>query len=133
MNATPLVVGIGSNTTDREFRVQQAIEALCGNFTDAHVSDVYESPAFNGKDDPYMNAVFAGMTTLDMDSVIAWLKELEKNAGRTEISSIEGHVKLDLDLVLWDRRIIRPADFDRPYFNVGYRQLLASGAFQYDV
>ena len=133
MNTTPLVVGIGSNTTDREFRVQQAIEALCGKFTDAHVSDVYESPAFNGKDDPYMNAVFAGMTTLDLDSAIAWLKELEKNSGRNQIDSIEGHVALDLDLVLWDRRIIRPTDFDRPYFNVGYRQLLAAGAFQYDV
>ncbi len=133
MNSTPLVIGIGSNTTDRQFRVEKALEALCGKFTKASMSDIYESPAFNGKDDPYVNAVFSGFTNMSIDDVKAWLKETEKEAGRDQIETFEGHVVLDLDLVIWDRRIIRPTDFDRPYFNVGYRQLLAAGAFQYDI
>lgn len=133
MNSTPLVVGIGSNTPDREFRVQQAIEALGNRLTNVKVSDVYESDAINGKDAVYCNAVLAATTTLSMGDTIDLLKELEQEAGRTAIDSIEGVVVLDLDLVIWDRRIVRPSDFDRPYFNRGYRQLLASGAFQYHV
>lgn len=133
MNQTPLVIGIGSNTSDRQFQIEKAIEALLTKFEQGQVSDVYESEAVNGKDAPYLNAVFAGITTLDMDATIKWLKETERNAGRTEIDSIEGKISLDLDLVIWDRRIIRPKDFDRHYFNIGYRQLLATGAFQYEV
>nr|MBD5376576.1 2-amino-4-hydroxy-6-hydroxymethyldihydropteridine diphosphokinase [Bacteroides sp.] len=133
MNKTALVVGIGSNTTDREFRMQSAIEALCGKFTDANVSAVYETQAVNGHDAPYFNAVFSGMTTMTMEDVIVWLKEQERLAGRNELENIEGQVHLDLDLVIWDGRIVRPADFDRTYFNIGYRQLLAEGAFQYNV
>lgn len=133
MIETSLVIGIGSNVTDREFKVTKAIEALCGAFRKANVSAVYESAPFSGQGEQYVNAVFAGVTNMSMTDVIEFLKQTEAEAGRNSISSLEGQVELDLDLVIWDGRIVRPKDFERPYFNVGYRQLLADGAFQYNV
>lgn len=129
---TPVIIGIGSNVTDREFKVTKAIETLCGVFKKAAVSSVYESAPFSGTGDPYMNAVFAGVTNMSMADVTDLLKQTEVEAGRDAISRIEGRVELDLDLVVWDGRIVRPKDFARPYFNVGYRELLAEGAFQYN-
>jgi hypothetical protein len=41
-----------------------------------------------------------------------------------------GQVSIDLDLVIFDSRILRPKDFERHYFNIGYRELLANGSFQ---
>lgn len=132
MIETSLVVGIGSNVADRENKVTRAIEALRGAFRRVNVSDVYESAPFSGQGDPYTNAVFAGITTMSMSDVIEFLKQTEADAGRNSASSREGQVELDLDLVIWDGRIVRPKDFERLYFNVGYRQLLANGVFQYN-
>lgn len=133
MIETPLVVGIGSNVTDREFKVRKAIETLCTMFRKANVSAVYESAPFSGQGEPYMNAVFSGVTNMSMADVTEFLKQTEADAGRDSIASLEGRVELDLDLVIWDGRIVRPKDFERLYFNIGYRQLLADGAFQYSV
>lgn len=124
------VISAGSNTTDREFRVQQAIEFLLSNLTHASASSVYESPAHNGKDAPYFNAVVVGVTDLSLDDFKAKLKQYEADSGRDEITRIEGIVPIDLDIVMWDGRIIRENDFERPYFNRGYRELLTAGAFE---
>ena len=70
---------------------------------------------------------------MSMADVTEFLKQTESEAGRDSISDLEGRVELDLDLVIWDGRIVRPKDFERLYFNIGYRQLLADGAFQYSV
>ncbi len=125
------VISIGSNAEDRGFRVQQAIEFLMGHFTGVSVSDVYGTEAWNQPGAPgYFNAVFVGRTTADENSVIALLKGYEQEQGRTMTAEANGIVTIDLDLVMWDGRILRGNDFERPYFNVGYRQLLADGAFE---
>ena len=133
MIESSLVVGIGSNVIDQEYKVQQAIEALCSMFKRAKFSDAYKSPPLSGVGDHYTNAVFAGVTSMSMADVTDFLKQTEVDAGRDAVSRAEGRVDIDLDLVIWDGRIVRPKDFGRIYFNIGYRQLLADGAFQYNV
>ncbi|MDE6556548.1 MAG: hypothetical protein K2K55_06245, partial [Duncaniella sp.] len=61
---------------------------------------------------------------------IECLKEFEAGQGRTHAETQDGIIPIDLDLVIWDFTIKRPKDFERHYFNRGYAQLLASGAFQ---
>ncbi len=127
---TPCTIGLGSNTEDREFQITQAIEHLCGYFHRCAVSSVYESEAFNGVDKPYYNAVLHGYTNHSYDDVIKFLKAWEEECGRTQLQNMEGNIVIDLDLVIWDSRIKRPRNFERHYFNKGYRELLAKGAFQ---
>ncbi len=123
-------IGLGSNTDDRKYQIERAIEHLCGYFDKCTVSSVYELEAFNGKDKPYLNTVMHGQTRHDYESVIRFLKKWEAECGRTQTESVEGIISIDLDLVIWDGQIKRPRDFERIYFNKGYRELLAQGAYE---
>ncbi|MDE6860799.1 MAG: 2-amino-4-hydroxy-6-hydroxymethyldihydropteridine diphosphokinase [Duncaniella sp.] len=127
----PCTIGLGSNTDDREYQITQAVEHLMGMLGHCSVSSVYESPAFNGKDKPYLNAVVHGYSSKCYEDVINDLKRWEADHGRTQVATFEGIIPIDLDLVIWDSRIKRPKDFERHYFNQGYRELLAKGAFQF--
>lgn len=124
------VISVGSNSTDREWQIEKAVEFLLSRLADASASSVYETQAFNGKDAPYFNAVVVGTTDMSLDELTKLLKQHEVEAGRDDMARIEGIVPIDLDIVMWDGRIIRNDDFERPYFNRGYRELLAQGAFE---
>lgn len=129
-NENSCTIGLGSNTPDREYQISQAIEHICGYLNKCAVSSVYESEAFNGKDAPYMNAVIHGYTAHDHESVVKFLKDWESQCGRTRTDTFEGIIPIDLDLVIWNEHIKRPKDFERHYFNRGYRELLAQGAYE---
>ncbi|MCH5346367.1 MAG: 2-amino-4-hydroxy-6-hydroxymethyldihydropteridine diphosphokinase [Muribaculaceae bacterium] len=131
MKHTVVVISVGSNSEDRNFRVSKAIEFLLGNLTAASVSSVYESESFSKNDrSPFTNAVVVGQTLVNQEEMITLLKEQEALAGRDAVTRAEGIVPLDLDIVIWGGRIVRNDDFERPYFNIGYRELLAKGAFE---
>lgn len=126
------IIGVGSNVVDREAFVEAAIEALMSKFIHVSASEVYESDEFGNPDGAakYCNAVVAGRTELSCEELEKWLKNYEKEQGRTEITDIEHKIFIDLDLVVWNSRILRPTDFERAYFNIGYRYLLAGGALE---
>ncbi len=130
MTNYPCTIGLGSNTPDREERINEALGFLEKLLADVHRSSVYESPAFNGVDDPYLNAVVHGHTALEPEKLIDRLKEYEADHGRVNKDTEPGgKVTIDLDLVIYNYRILRQDDFQRHYFNRGYRELLADGAF----
>ncbi|MDE6079195.1 MAG: 2-amino-4-hydroxy-6-hydroxymethyldihydropteridine diphosphokinase [Duncaniella sp.] len=127
---TPCTIGLGSNTPDKAERIEHALNFLKELLSDCSASDVYESEAFNGVDAPYMNAVVHGHSPLSYEKTLACLKDYEEQQGRRKEEAEGGVVSIDLDLVIWDFHIKRPKDFERHYFNHGYAQLLAHGAFQ---
>lgn len=121
---------LGSNTPDRANQINEAIDHVCGYLSGCAVSSVYESEAYNGKDAPYLNAVIHGHSPVGSAALVKFLKDWETRQGRNKTSAEDGVVPIDLDLVIFDSRILRPKDFERHYFNQGYRELLANGAFQ---
>lgn len=130
MITNPCTIGLGSNTGDREKQINEALDFLRHLLADVKVSEVYESAAFNGVDAPYLNAVVHGLTALEPEKLLDKLKEYEKDHGRIRKSEeATGDVTIDLDLVIYNYRILRRSDFQRHYFNRGYRELLADGAF----
>ncbi|MBD5270786.1 MAG: 2-amino-4-hydroxy-6-hydroxymethyldihydropteridine diphosphokinase [Bacteroides sp.] len=128
-------IGLGSNSPDREEQIKNAIDHIQGLLADSHVSQTYETEAVNGLDAPYLNAVIHGRSPLNAADLTAFLKDWEKRQGRSfDSNENDAHiVVIDLDLVIFDSRILRPRDFDRHYFNKGYSELLADGAFQNDL
>lgn len=132
-NMTSFVIGLASNTDDAEFQMEQAVQSLQTIFKKASVSSFYQSASISGDGSTYTNAVMAGLTEMSHNELSEKLKKLELKQGRDEQSRREKRVPLDLDLVIWDGRIERQNDFEQPYFNRGYRELLADGAFQYQL
>lgn len=132
-NMTSFVIGLASNTDDAEFQMEQAVQTLQTIFRKSSVSNFYQSASISGDGSTYTNAVMAGLTEMSHNELSEKLKKLELKHGRDELARREKRVTLDLDLVIWDGRIERQNDFEQPYFNRGYRELLADGAFQYQL
>lgn len=132
-NMTSFVIGLASNTDDAEFQMEQAVQTLQTIFKKSSVSNFYQSASISGDGSTYTNAVMAGLTEMSHNELSDKLKSLELRHGRDEQARRDKKVPLDLDLVIWDGRIERQNDFEQPYFNRGYRELLADGAFVYQV
>lgn len=119
-----VVFSLGSNSDDREAQMRKAISHLMSIFENVKVSAIYETPALNGKDEPYYNAVMIVDTELDYDEVVRCSKEWELKSGRTKESKDKGVVPIDIDVVLWNDNVVRQKDFSCSFFVEGYNQLL---------
>lgn len=116
-------LSLGSNIAGREEKILKAAHELRSLLDDMRVSDPYVTSALNGRDPDYMNAVVSGLTSVDSDVLSAACKDIERRLGRSPLSKQRGEVEIDIDVVVWNDDILRPADFSRSYFMRGYRQL----------
>lgn len=117
------VISLGSNVTDREEIVRSAIADLRHEFVVEAVSDVYDAPDDRYAAMPYSNAVMRLSTDLGHDLLHAHFKAMESRYGRTPASNASRLVPLDIDIVIFNGTVVRPADFTRPYFIHGYELL----------
>ena len=119
-----LIISLGSNSSDRERQMECAVQHLTQILSETVMSDIYESPAHNGVDAPYLNAVMLASTTKSIDEVNAAFKQWEKECGRTPESKSQGVIPIDLDVVVWNGEVIRATDYSRDYVSKGVAQLL---------
>lgn len=118
-----VVISIGSNCKDSEKAVEKSIGFLSGKLQSPRASGCYSTPASNGKDADYLNAVLVGYTDDSREKFTSLLKLYEVANGRTALSKQEGVIPIDLDLVVWNDEVVRPVDFDKEYFQIGWKQL----------
>lgn len=118
-----IFISVGSNYPSGEKCVREALRFLEESFTDVKCSSVYMTPSV-GTDDAsvYYNAVVGCKIDNDVSSIALqeMLKSYEVLAGRTHGSK---EVIIDLDLVVFDGTVVRPVDFSRRYFTIGYEEL----------
>ena len=107
-----VVLSIGSNSADREAQMTNCIAWLRGIATPTKLSSVYNSPASNGKDPDYLNAV-AEITS----------KDYERQCGRTPQSKALGSIPIDIDIVMWNGNVLRQKDFAQYYFAKGWNEI----------
>lgn len=116
-------ISVGSNYSSGDKYVRKALIFLKESFADVRSSSVYMTPSVNPDDaSVYYNAVVGCMIDDNTSSDILQerLKTYESLAGRTHDSK---KVIIDLDLVVFDGEIVRPVDFSRRYFSIGYEEL----------
>ena len=121
------ILGIGSNKKyAAEEAVGQIIVRLRELYSVDKESEIYTTRPF-GKSfsnlNDYKNAVIELTTLSNLSEFEAELKELEKDFGRDRgLKSDE--VAADIDIVIWDGKILRPREVDRDYLSIGYNQIL---------
>ncbi|MDE6644286.1 MAG: 2-amino-4-hydroxy-6-hydroxymethyldihydropteridine diphosphokinase [Muribaculaceae bacterium] len=118
-----VVIGIGSNVEPRDKRVKDAISFLEIKFSDTKVSTAYNTEPEGNALYQYTNAVLQGFTDLSEAEVSTMLKEYELSNGRTPELKARDIVPIDLDLTVYDGKILRPNDFKSKYFTIGYNQI----------
>ena len=117
------ILSLGSNSDDRQSQMDLAFSHLKSVFDKVESSEIYETEALNGKDAPYLNSVIVGYTNMSYDETVDYMKQWEKNCGRTSESKLKGIIPIDIDVVVWNETIVRPKDFEMSYFTRGYQQL----------
>ena len=117
------VLSLGSNWGDREKAVSDALSLIQRQLGETVHSDIYFTPAVNGKGPDYANCVAAVYTTLGAEAIRLLTKQMETEAGRTPERRERGEVPPDIDLVIFDGDVLRPADFTRKYFYRGLLQI----------
>lgn len=113
------VLSLGSNSGDRTRNLAAAIEAL-RPFVDGTpvLSPVIETPSITGFGAPYLNMAAQITTALEPHELNDILKHTERTLGRTPQSKQEHQVPIDIDIVLCDTLILRPADYHTPHFQL---------------
>lgn len=119
-------VSIGSNMSDGESMVKTALRYLTTVLSGIRISSVYSTPSVSGDGRTYFNAVAAGQWSDSIELLNTLFKQYEVMAGRKPKQKSGGDVPLDLDIVMAGDSIIRPADYTREYFLIGYRELQCS-------
>lgn len=117
------VLSIGSNAVDKEERLAFGFDELRSRLVVVARSEAYVTPALNGRDADYLNAVAVVQADIDFDSLNVLLKQIETLCGRTPQSKMSGVIPLDLDIVIALGNVVRPGDFDRQYFQIGWNQI----------
>lgn len=118
-----IFIGLASNTEDAPEQMRKAMEWIKVTFNSCKFSEVYITDAERGATGKYHNAVALAYTLLSCEETVRLFKEYEKNAGRTIDMKPLHIVPIDLDLVICDRTVLRPADMASEYFMKGYREV----------
>ena len=109
MHPVTAYIALGANVGDRRSNIQKAIEALraTNGVEITRVSTLLENPAVGGPADspPFLNAVAELRTTLQAQSLLDRLLQIERSLGR-ERREKWGPRVIDLDVVLYGDQVI---------------------------
>jgi len=111
-----VIFSIGSNAEDRQIKVSEAVDELHSLVGDLRVSECFESPSYNGMGPDYVNVVAVGHSELPCDRLDVFCKAFEWQLGRDRDTECDGIVAVDIDIVVYDEKILKPLDYKQPEF-----------------
>lgn len=118
-----VTICVGSNLKCRKERLEAArcwIDTILDN---VRYSSIYETPEIHGIGRPYKNIVISGVSKLSLEDLIEKCKQFELQSGRTQEMRRRGDVPIDIDVVIWEGKIIRGKDFSQQFFQIGAKEL----------
>ncbi|WP_206483285.1 2-amino-4-hydroxy-6-hydroxymethyldihydropteridine diphosphokinase [Thalassotalea sp. G2M2-11] len=120
-------IGLGSNLSDPEQQIKQALHAISA-MPDSELvktSSLYFSRPMGPQDQPdYMNAVAKLHTQLTPLSVLDHLQAIENKAGRIRKENRWGARVLDLDILLYDQELIENERLTVPHYGLKAREFV---------
>lgn len=118
------VVSLGSNTNP-EYHIDRAKHLLDETFFNNRVSPaLFSKPIdFAYPSGPFLNCIASFQTEQSVEELSQTLKEIELAAGRKIQPKIHGRISIDIDLLYYDDRCLRPRDAMRPYVMAGLNAL----------
>ena len=127
------LIGLGSNLGDREETLLKAVKRL-GEYpqVDAiRLSGWHQTPSIGGPADqgPYLNGVARVETSLDPETLLATLAEIETALGRKRVERW-GARTIDLDLLLYDRLVYRTPILTIPHPRMAWRRFVLRPAVE---
>ena len=116
-------LGLGSNV-DPVSNLRRAIRRLRRAVAVEAVSSAWESPALDGDGPDYINAALLVRTPQSKEWLMARLKEIENELGRTRNHRRPARLTIDIDLLVFDREFLEDDLWSRAYRAVPVAELL---------
>ncbi|MBN2158698.1 MAG: 2-amino-4-hydroxy-6-hydroxymethyldihydropteridine diphosphokinase [Spirochaetes bacterium] len=127
-------IGIGSNLGDRGKNLEEALRHLLtlGNIRILAKSSVMETEPVDFTDQPrFLNQVIRVETELPPHDLLNLLKQAETALGR-EKTFPKGPRTIDLDILLYDNRVINAADLIIPHPEIHNRNFVIKHLLELD-
>ena len=129
MATSTAYIGLGGNLGDRRENIETAIKMLAENehIEAVSVSELIETAPLGGADQPdYLNAVAELQTTLSPEELHRIMIEIENRLGRVRQEKWAPRT-IDLDLLLFDDKIIDTAELIVPHPQMHLRSFVLRG------
>jgi len=120
-------IGLGSNLENPEHQIKNAIKAIKAieSTVMLSISSLYYSRPMGPQDQPdYMNAVAELSTSLAPIALLDALQKIENDAGRIRKDNQWGPRILDLDILLFDNKIINTERLIVPHYGLTKREFV---------
>ena len=115
VGAVRVYLGLGSNLGDRWAHLQEAVHRLGRQVSIDLLSGLYETPPMGPQDQPwYLNAACAGTTGLDPRGLLAFVKGIEVDMGRTPTVRWGPRI-IDIDLLFYGECVLRSPELVIPH------------------
>ena len=118
------IISLAANCQQEE-NLARARECLGRILTDmSFTEELWTAPVGTVRRlDKYLNQLLYAETSLSVEELTSRLKEIEMLMGRTDDDRRQGIVRIDLDLMQYDKERYHLRDWERPYI----QSLLANG------
>src|SRR5512138_985479 len=112
----PLVyLALGSNIGERRDNLRRAVSALAPEVRVSAQSPIYETPAWGYEQQPpFLNMAVGAETALPPESLLAYVKRIETELGRTP-SFHWGPRLIDIDILFYDDLVLNTPDLIIPH------------------
>ena len=124
MEQNKVVIGVGSNI-EPEKNISKAQSAIANQFNLLRTSSLIETEPIGFLEQAnFLNCAFLIETELDSAALKSWLKDLENKLGRLRTDNKYGPRTIDLDIIVWNQKIVDPEVYERDFLQNSITELL---------
>lgn len=116
------LISIGSNT-NRDVNIKLAQKELSIHFQDIYLGKEQDTIPIGMSNPAYFtNQLAKCSTTLSIDEVKNIFKKIESQAGRLSDDKMDGIIKLDIDLLIYDNLVLKENDMKKDFIIEGLKE-----------
>ena len=122
-----VILCLGSNR-DKEKNIELADQLLRDHFASIHFSEAVYTESVNMQNPSvFLNQVAIAFTPDCPEKIIDAFKQIERLLGRTPDDKLKESIPIDIDLLQWNDRLLKPLDLQRSYVQSALRTLSDAG------
>ncbi len=126
-------LGLGSNLGDRIFNIVSALVFLKNELELLNVSSLYESEPWGYTDQPnFLNCVCIINCVLNPHDLLKTIKQIERNMGREKDVCKWGPRIIDIDILLYDDKILKSPSLMIPHEQMLERSFVVTPLVELD-
>ena len=117
------IVGIGSNI-EADYHIAEMLKLLSARVQIVQVSQMVQTkPIGITAQSDFTNGAVRILTDMDKEELTLFLKQLEDQLGRDRSQKKFGPRNIDLDILIWDNKVVDPDYFTREFLRKSAAEL----------